>query len=160
MRPYGLFRGTVNNLSSAKARFFEASGISDPIVMDACLAAPLLTPAGLRATLESVGFAVKEIKLGGGKYKSTEDVVLSGMDKGRAEMMRFSTAGEDCCIDGCDRPRNRPKDRQVPSIYCRRHYRHAARAVYEDILGKAAVHFEAVKKYRIEGRRRIRISGG
>ena len=161
LRPYGLFRGTVNNLSNAKARLLEASGISDPIIMDACLAAPPLTLANLKATLESVGFAVREIKVGGGKYKSTEDVVLPKMDGGRAERMRFSTGGgEDCCIDGCDRPRNHPKGRQAPSIYCRRHYRHAARAVYEDILEKATVHFEAVKKYRVEGRRRIRISGG
>jgi hypothetical protein len=44
-----------------------------------------------------------------------------------------------------------------PSIYCRRHFTHAARILHDDIAQKVSVTFEARKEYRVSAGRRIRI---
>ena len=165
-RPYGRFCGSYNDLDAAKRKFLAASRISDPALATECLS-PTMTPESLKSMLEAVGFALLSIRRGGGKYKSVEDVLLPGADAGMAEAIRFQPLSDDaggCCV--CGKPRFWPKDGiratgvdpfSCPSIYCRRHFTHAARILHADIAEKAVVSFEAVKKYRVSGRRRVRI---
>jgi len=157
LKPYAEFRGTVNNLDAAKRRFLQANGLSDPALASKCLEEPLFGPKEMQTLLESVGFAMTEVRYGG-SYKSTEDIVLSDADPNAHAAMKFCVDGEECCVTECSVPRYHPKDgRPFPSVYCRRHFTQAARILHIDLAQKAVVHFTAVKKYRFAAGRRIKI---
>ena len=166
-RPFGRFFGSWNNLDAAKRKFLEASGMSDPALAAMCLGEPL-TPEAMKSILEAAGFAVLEIRRGGGRYASVEDVLLPRADRDMARANRFrpppDEGHDECCV--CGKPRFWPQDGiratgvdpfSCPSIYCRRHFTHAARLLHADITAKAVLTFEAVKKYRVSAGRRIRI---
>lgn len=163
--PYGVFCGSYNSFDVAKRKFLEASRISDPSLIAECLASPMTTST-LKAMLESAGFALLNICSGGGKYGSVEDVLLPGADAKLAKAVRFRSSSSDkgCCV--CGKPRFWPKDGiralgvdpfSCPSIYCRRHFTHAARILHADIVEKAVIFFKAVKKYSMSNGRRVRI---
>jgi len=159
LKPYAEFRGTVNNLHAAKQRFLQANGLSDPILANQCLEKSLFGPKEIQFLLESVGFAMIEVRYGG-KYESTEDILLPDADPDIHAATRFctSTSSSACCVSGCEAARYHPKDgRNFPSVYCRRHFTQVARILHADLAQKAVVHFVAVKKYRFERGRRIKI---
>lgn len=158
LKPYAKFQGTVNNLDAAKWRFLQANGLSDPVLASQCLEKPLFGPKQIQSLFESVGFAMTEIRYGG-RYDSTEDIILPDADRDAHAAMKLCADGEECCMTGCAEPRYHPKDgRSFPSVYCRRHFTQVARILHADIAQKAVVHFTAVKKYRFVVGRRIRLS--
>jgi hypothetical protein len=166
LEPHGRFCGSFNDLDAARRRFLEASRLSDPALASKCLEFPLLSPESLRGMLRSAGF-VAEVRRAGGRYGSTEDILLPGAVAAAAGRMRFKAPAdsqEGCCL--CGKPRFWPQDgvrapgvdpASCPSIYCRRHFTHAARALHDDIAQKVSVTFEARKEYRVSAGRRIRI---
>ena len=157
LKPYADFRGTVNNLDAAKRKFLQANGLSDPILASQCLDEPLFGPKQIKSFLESVGFAMTELRYGS-KYGSTEDIILPGADHDAYTVMKFRTGGDGCCMVGCERLRYHPKDgRSFPSVYCRKHFTQVARILHADMAQKAVVHFTAIKKYRFVAGRRIRL---
>lgn len=158
LKPYGEFCGSVNPLDEARRRFAKANGIPDMALAAWLMDEPCLDRQQIRRSLEASGFAMMEIRQGR-LYKSTEDIVLPKADAPRIKAMYFSSGGGDACaVRKCGRPRYTPSDRKAPSIYCRKHFTHAARVLHEDITVQSSIiHFSAVKKYFFQSGRRIRL---